>query len=111
MTAVRQPPRTALFIVFLVVVIDLLGFGLVLPLLPLFASSFIRHPGLSPVAGGALTGLLMAVFSLMQFVFAHLWGRVSDLIGRRPVLLVGLAGSVVFYTLFGYASGLSGESA
>src|SRR5581483_10134190 len=57
-------------------------------------------------AGGAVLGLLMASFSAMQFVFAPVWGRVSDRVGRRPILLVGLAGSVVFYTLFGYASDL-----
>ena len=46
----------------------------------------------------------MASFSLMQFLFAPLWGRLSDRIGRRPVLIVGLLGSVVFYALFGVAS-------
>ena len=48
----------------------------------------------------------MAVFSLMQFLFAWLWGRISDRVGRRPILLIGLVGSVVFYTLFGYATDL-----
>src|SRR5206468_5572808 len=56
--------------------------------------------------GGAVLGLLMASFSLMQFIFAPLWGRLSDHIGRRPVLLVGLFGSVVCYSLFGYALSL-----
>ncbi len=55
---------------------------------------------------GALVGLLMAVFSLMQFLFAPMWGRVSDRVGRRPILLIGLVGSVVFYALFGYATDL-----
>jgi MFS family permease len=49
---------------------------------------------------GAILGGLMASFSLMQFLFAPLWGRLSDRIGRRPVLLVGLAGSTVAYFLF-----------
>jgi len=49
----------------------------------------------------------MSSFSLMQFLFAPVWGRVSDRIGRRPILLLGLVGSVLFYALFGYASGLS----
>jgi MFS family permease len=58
---------------------------------------------------GLIVGLLMASFSLMQFVFAPIWGRISDRIGRRPILLIGLAGSVVFYGLFGYACSLSPE--
>jgi MFS family permease len=55
---------------------------------------------------GVITGLLMSSFSLMQFLFAPIWGRVSDRIGRRPILLLGLVGSVVFYALFGFACGL-----
>src|SRR4051794_27168663 len=83
-------------IIFLTVFIDLLGFGVVVPLLPGCAG---RLP-----ASDAPTGLLMASFSAMQFLFAPLWGRLSDHIGRRPVLMLGLAGSAVFYGLFGYAS-------
>lgn len=90
--------RTALGLIFLTVVIDLLGFGIVLPLLARYAEYF----GLS----GQQLGLLLASFSAMQFLFAPLWGRLSDRIGRRPVLLVGLAGSTLFYTLFGYATSL-----
>jgi MFS family permease len=99
--------RAALFIVFLVVFIDLLGFGIVLPLLPLYAEELLRPllPGEAAHATrGAILGILMASFSLMQFIFAPLWGRVSDRIGRRPILLLGLAGSVVFYGLFAVAS-------
>lgn len=86
-------------IVFMVVFIDLLGFGIVLPLLPLFADKYVKQGlgiDISPWVNGLVLGLLMSSFSLMQFLFAPLWGRVSDRIGRRPVLLVGLAGSVVF---------------
>ena len=46
----------------------------------------------------------MASFSAMQFLFAPLWGRLSDRVGRRPVLLLGLGGSVVFYAMFGVAT-------
>src|SRR5262245_28046355 len=99
--------RSALFIVFLVVFIDLLGFGIVLPLLPLYAKDMLMPllPGADnrPLRGMAL-GLIMSVFSLMQFVFAPIWGRISDRWGRRPILLIGLAGSVAFYSLFGIAS-------
>jgi DHA1 family tetracycline resistance protein-like MFS transporter len=99
--------RSALFIVFLVVFIDLLGFGIVLPLLPLYAKDMLLPllpgPENRPFRGLAL-GAIMSIFSLMQFVFAPVWGRISDRIGRRPILLLGLGGSVVFYTLFGIAS-------
>jgi MFS family permease len=106
--------RSALMIVFLVVFIDLLGFGIVLPLLPRFAKSYVQ-----PIVGGGeenpmvglVVGLLMSSFSLMQFLFAPFWGRISDRVGRRPILLLGLSGSVVFYMLFGYALSLPTENA
>jgi MFS transporter, DHA1 family, tetracycline resistance protein len=91
--------KSPLFVLFLVVVVDLIGFGLVLPLLPRYATDF--H------ASGLETGLLQASFSLMQLVFMPLWGRLSDRIGRRPVLMVGLAGSVLSYALFGLADSLA----
>jgi MFS family permease len=94
--------------VFLVVVIDLLGFGLVLPLLPRYAEKFLVGD-LSPAVKGAILGALMASFSLMQFIFAPIWGRLSDRVGRRPILLLGLFSSVVFYSLFGWASLLGQE--
>ncbi|MBY0233256.1 MAG: MFS transporter [Gemmataceae bacterium] len=103
--------RSALFVVFLVVVIDLLGFGIVLPLLPLFGREHVGELLPGSHWAGLVIGALMAVFSLMQFVFAPLWGRASDRVGRRPILLVGLAGSVVFYLLFGYASDLPASQA
>jgi len=93
-----QSNRAARGIVFLTVFIDLLGFGMVLPLLPIYADQFVVDEA------GWQIGLLMASFSAMQFLFAPLWGRLSDRIGRRPVLMIGLAGSVVFYSLFGLAT-------
>lgn len=88
--------RRALSLIFLTVFIDLLGFGIVLPLLPRYGKHF--------DADKPTLGLLMASFSAMQFLFAPLWGRLSDSIGRRPVLLVGLAGSTFFYSLFGWVT-------
>jgi MFS family permease len=85
-------------IIFITVFIDLLGFGIVLPLLPRYAAHF--------EASGRTLGLLMASFSAMQFLFAPLWGRVSDRVGRRPILILGLAGSTFFYSVFGYATSL-----
>jgi MFS family permease len=92
------PTKGSLFIVFMTVFIDLLGFGMVLPLLPLYAKQF------SAEESGWLIGLLMASFSVMTFLFAPLWGRLSDRIGRRPAIMAGLAGSVTFYGLFAVAS-------
>lgn len=82
----------------LIVFVDLLGFGLIMPLLPIYADLFAMD------AGGWTIGALMASFSFMQFLAAPLWGMLSDRIGRRPVLMVGLAGSVVFYSVFAWAS-------
>jgi MFS transporter, DHA1 family, tetracycline resistance protein len=103
---VESPRKASLLAIFLIVFIDLLGFGMVLPLLPVYAKDFAHQLGLEEGHSqiGLLIGLLMSSFSIMQFVFAPLWGRISDRVGRRPILMVGLAGSVAFYTLFGIAT-------
>ena len=109
-----------MIIVFFIVVVDLLGFGIVLPILPVTGDEYLEpifHGDTNKAVRGAMVGLLMASFSAMQFLFAPSWGRLSDRIGRRPVLLIGLVGSVIFYGLFGNAAGLplkdadGGESA
>ena len=93
--------KAPLLVIFVTVFIDLLGFGIVLPLLPRYAVHF--------QASTLDLALLMSSFSAMQFLFAPAWGRLSDRIGRRPVLIVGLAGSTFFYALFGYASSLGSD--
>ncbi len=101
-----EAPRSnhaALGIVWLVVFIDLLGFGIVLPVMPRQAGPYLDHLELTGFARGAVIGVLFSIFSLMQFVFSPVWGRISDRIGRRPVLLISLLGSVVFYALYGLA--------
>jgi multidrug resistance protein len=85
-------------IIFLTVFIDLLGFGIIIPLMPFYAT----HYGASAFE----VGMLATSFSLMQFLFAPLWGRWSDLIGRRPVIIIGLLGSAVSYLAFGLAQSL-----
>lgn len=95
--------KPSLLVVFLTVFIDLVGFGIVLPLLPIYSDTF--------GASGFMVGVIMASFSAMQFVFAPAWGRLSDRIGRRPVLLVSTAGAALSYTVFGYGSTLEGATA
>jgi len=80
------------------VLIDLIGFGIVLPLLPLYAERF----GASPTTIGVLT----ATYALCQFVFAPIWGRASDRVGRRPVILISLVGTCLASVLFGVAEAL-----
>lgn len=89
---------TPLSIVIGTVLIDLIGFGIVLPLLPLWAEKF----GASPAQIGALA----ATYALAQVIAAPLWGMASDRIGRRPVLLVSLVGASVGALLTGFAGSL-----
>jgi multidrug resistance protein len=85
-------------VIWATVALDLVGFGIVLPILPLYAERF----GASP----ATIGLLVASFSLAQLVFAPIWGRVSDRVGRKPVLVLSLAGTAVGSLLTGLAGSL-----
>jgi len=87
--------KPALLTLFLIVFIDLVGFGLIMPLLPYFGREF--------GADGTQIGWLFGSYSLMQFLFAPIWGRLSDRIGRRPVLLASLAGGVLSYLLLGFS--------
>src|ERR1700743_1830327 len=94
--------KPSVLIIFLTVFIDLIGFGIVIPLLPIYAKNF--HAAVWEI------GALMSTFSLMQFVFAPILGRLSDRIGRRPVLLTSTAGATVSYSIFAYGSGIAGNT-
>ena len=85
-------------ILFLIVLIDLIGFGLVIPLLPFYG---VRFGATAP----EVTWLL-ATYSLMQLVAAPLWGRLSDRVGRRPVLMASMAASALAYLWLGAADAL-----
>ena len=95
----RRAPRGALVPVFLTVFIDLLGFGIVIPLLPIYSEVY--------GASGLALGLLFSSFSLMQLIFAPFWGRLSDKVGRRPVLIGTLLGTAGSYVLFGLADDMT----
>lgn len=91
--------RSPQVLIFLTIFIDLLGFGIVLPI-----ASYIAEGYANPDHKQAMIGMLMASYSLMQVIFSPIWGRLSDKIGRRPILLMSLFGSVVSYSIFALAS-------
>lgn len=84
--------KTQLILIFLTVFIYLLGFGIIIPILPILSRDF--------GATATETGLLMSVYSLMQFIFSPFWGRLSDRYGRKPILLSCLLGETASYILF-----------
>jgi len=90
--------KPSLLIVWLTVFIDLIGFGIVVPLVPVFTKRF--------DASSLTIGLVLACFSALQFVFAPIWGRLSDKIGRRPIMLLSTAGATLSYVIFAFGSGL-----
>jgi DHA1 family tetracycline resistance protein-like MFS transporter len=85
-------------ILFLIVVIDLIGFGIIIPLLPFYAEFFQATP--------ETVGLIMATYSFTQFLAAPIWGQLSDRIGRRPVLIISMAGAVGSYIWLGFSESL-----
>lgn len=93
--ASARPSHASRLILFLTVFIDLLGFGIVIPFLPLFVERM--H-----ISAGGI-GLVLAIYSAAQFVCAPILGRVSDRIGRRPIIMLGLLGSSVSYVIYGFA--------
>ena len=90
--------RSLLLTLFSVVVIDLIGFGVVIPILPYLAESF--------GASATVLGVLLTSYSAMQFLFAPVWGRISDRIGRRPVMLITIAGTSLALLGLGLAPSL-----
>ena len=90
--------KSSLLIIFSVVFIDLIGFGIVIPILPYYA----RQYG----ASAWTLGWLMTSYSLMQFLVAPIWGRVSDFVGRRPVILCSQVGTCASMILLGFAPSL-----
>ena len=84
-----------------VVVVDLIGFGIVMPILPFMVKEYGAGAN-----SGVWVGLLLSGYAAAQFVFAPLWGRISDRIGRRPVMLATIAGTALSLLLFALGSSL-----
>lgn len=94
----NQSTKGSMASIFFTVFLDLVGFGIVIPLTPFLAREFQATP--------LEIGLLMAVYSVMQLFFSPLWGSLSDKYGRRPILLISLIGGALSYTLFAFAKTL-----
>ena len=94
----RMPPsasRARVGVIFFTVLIDLIGFGIVMPILPFYAQRF--------GASGLAYGAVLAIYSFMQFLATALLGKFSDRVGRRPVLLATMLFNAVGYVLFAFA--------
>lgn len=90
--------RAHMGIIFLTIFIDMVGFGIVIPVLPLYA----EHFGATAVQNG----LLVAAFSFAQFFAAPIWGKISDRTGRKPVLFISLLGTAIGFVIMGLAGAL-----
>jgi DHA1 family multidrug resistance protein-like MFS transporter len=90
--------RRALVLLFLTIFVAMVGFGVIMPILPFYAENM--------GANATTLGLLFATYSIIQFFFSPIWGQVSDRIGRKPPLLIGLLGFSVSFALFGLATHL-----
>jgi len=99
--------KPSLLVIFLTVFIDLVGFGIVVPLVPLYGKHLVPLCVQAVWAQGLLIGAIVASFSAMQFLFSPVWGRLSDRRGRRPILLLSTAGAAASYVLFALSAVLA----
>jgi MFS transporter, DHA1 family, multidrug resistance protein len=90
--------KNALPVLFAVMFLVMVGFGIIIPVLPFYAEDM----GASPTE----LGLLMAVYSLMQLLFSPMWGRISDRIGRKPVIMIGIFGLALSFFLMAVSTQL-----
>tara|TARA_Y100001978_G_scaffold44381_1_gene39477 strand:- start:878 stop:2221 length:1344 start_codon:yes stop_codon:yes gene_type:complete len=103
-TSIVDAGKGALLVLFLVTMIDMIGFGIVIPFLTYLVEDLATESDILDI--GIWVGLLMTSYSAAQFLFSPIWGGLSDRIGRRPVLMIGLLGNTVFFTMFGLANTL-----
>jgi len=89
----RSKPNVPLMTLFFVLFVTSVGFGLVIPILPLIAREF--------GASAGMLGLMTASYSAVQFLFAPVWGQVSDRTGRKKVLLLGITGLALSFVFYG----------
>jgi len=94
-----EKSKSSLLILFSVIVLDLIGFGIVIPILPFYAEQY--------GANATLLGLLLTSYAVMQFLFSPIWGKLSDQIGRKKVLLLTMGGSVLGLLILGLAHSLT----
>ena len=94
----RMKSLSPKLLIFLTVLVDLIGFGIIIPLLPSYGVKF--------GASGIQLGMLLAIHSAMQFIVSPMLGRLSDRVGRRPVLVISILGNVVAYSLLATAGSL-----
>lgn len=100
--------RKRLFVLLACLFVSMIGFGITLPVLPFYTERLALAGGASRDAVAIHVGLVTSVYVLMQFFFAPLWGRWSDRVGRRPLILLGITGYAVSQLFFGVADSLVG---
>ena len=103
-STVNDAGKGALLALFLVTMIDMIGFGIIIPFLTYLVQDLAEAQGVVQI--GLWVGLLMTAYSTAQFLSSPFWGSLSDRMGRRPILMFGLVGNTVFFTAFGFSTTL-----
>ena len=103
--------KPSVLLIFLTVFIDLVGFGIVIPLVPIYGKHLVPDFFQSKWQQGLAIGVIVASFSAMQFIFSPIWGRLSDRYGRRPILLLTTGGAAFSYAFFAVSALMKGHGA